>query len=43
VTDIVDLYTAKDANPQLLRRAAEAAALPESWRDYFRKLLGADA
>lgn len=41
VTEIVDLYTAKDASPQLLRRAAEATALPESWRDYFRKRLEA--
>lgn len=39
VSEIVGLY-AKDAGDQdLLRRASELAALPEDWRDYFRKRL----
>lgn len=39
VADIVSLY-AHDADHQsLLRRAADLPALPESWRDYFRKRL----
>ena len=42
VTDVVDLYTADEATTELLRRATEATALPESWRDYFRKRLGAE-
>ena len=39
VADIVDLYTADGANQDLLRRASELPALPEGWRDYFRKRL----
>lgn len=39
VTDIVDLYTGDAGDPALLRRAAENAALPASWRDYFRERL----
>ena len=39
ITDIVDLYIADSVNQDLLRRAAEVPALPESWKDYFRKRL----
>src|SRR6266404_3262103 len=39
VADIVQLYTADAANQDLLLRVSELAALPESWRAYFRKRL----
>ena len=39
VADVVNLYTADAANQDLLRRVSELSALPESWRDYFRKRL----
>lgn len=39
VADIVKLYTADAANRDLLHRVSELAALPESWRAYFRKRL----
>ena len=39
VADIVELYTADAANQDLLQRVSELAALPESWRAYFRKRL----
>ena len=39
VADIVRLYTADAANQDLLYRVSELAALPESWRAYFRKRL----
>ncbi|MEX2303192.1 MAG: MOSC domain-containing protein [Bryobacterales bacterium] len=39
VTDIVNLYIADSGNQDLLRRAAEVPALPESWKDYFRQRL----
>lgn len=39
VTDIVNLYSADADNQELLRRATEPSALPESWREYFRKRL----
>ena len=39
VADIVQLYTADAANQDLLHRVSELAALPESWRGYFRKRL----
>jgi len=39
VADIAGLYTADASNQELLRRAAELTALPEGWRDYFRKRL----
>ncbi len=39
VADIVGLYTADATNQDLLRRAAELPALPEGWREYFRKRL----
>jgi MOSC domain-containing protein YiiM len=42
VADIVRLYTADEAEPDLLRRASELRDLPGGWRDRFRKrLLGA--
>ena len=39
ITDIVNLYTIDSENQELLRRATELAALPQSWKDYFRKRL----
>jgi MOSC domain-containing protein YiiM len=39
VADVVNLYTTDAENQELLRRATQVAALPESWRDYFRKRL----
>ena len=39
VADIAALYTADEANQDLLRRVSELASLPESWRAYFRKRL----
>jgi len=39
VADIVALYASDGANQDLLRRASEVAALPESWREYFRQRL----
>jgi MOSC domain-containing protein YiiM len=39
VADIVELYAADAANQDLLRRASELSALPESWREYFRERL----
>lgn len=39
VADIVKLYTVDAHNQDMLRRASESPALPESWRDYFRKRL----
>jgi MOSC domain-containing protein YiiM len=44
ITDIVNLYSVDSQNQELLRRATELPALPQSWRDYFRKRLwNADA
>jgi MOSC domain-containing protein YiiM len=39
VADIVELYIADAANQGFLQRVSELAALPESWRAYFRKRL----
>jgi MOSC domain-containing protein YiiM len=39
VAEIVRLYVADEPEQEPLRRASELAALPESWRDYFRKRL----
>jgi len=39
VSDIVALYGTDSENQELLRRASELPALPESWRSYFRKRL----
>jgi MOSC domain-containing protein YiiM len=39
IADIVSLYTTDAENQDLLRRASEHPALPEGWRDYFRKRL----
>jgi MOSC domain-containing protein YiiM len=36
VTEVVTLYTGKNGSGELLQRALRTAALPESWRDYFR-------
>ena len=44
ITDIVNLYMIDSENQELLRRATELPALPQSWKDYFRKRLrNADA
>lgn len=39
VADIVSLYARDMDNEDLLRRAVEVPALPESWKDYFRERL----
>jgi MOSC domain-containing protein YiiM len=39
ITDIVNLYSIDSHNQELLRRATEVPALPQSWKDYFRKRL----
>jgi MOSC domain-containing protein YiiM len=39
ITDIVNLYTADSENQELLRRATGLSALPDGWKDYFRKRL----
>jgi MOSC domain-containing protein YiiM len=39
IADIVSLYSTDSENQGLLRRATELSALPESWREYFRKRL----
>jgi MOSC domain-containing protein YiiM len=39
ITDIVNLYSIDFQNQELLRRATEVPALPQSWKDYFRKRL----
>jgi MOSC domain-containing protein YiiM len=39
ITDIMNLYPADSQNQELLRRATELPALPQSWKDYFRKRL----
>ncbi|MBE8966876.1 MOSC domain-containing protein [Nostocales cyanobacterium LEGE 12452] len=37
VDDITQLYVREQDNPELLRRAAQLEALPQSWRDYFQR------
>ena len=39
IADVVSLYTSDAENQDLLRRATELPALPEGWREYFRKRL----
>ena len=39
VADIVNLYRGAPADQNLLRRVCELPALPNSWREYFRKRL----
>lgn len=39
VSDITRLYTREKHNMELLRRAIEVEALPESWREYFQHQL----
>lgn len=42
VVDVARLYLDRDrSDPDLLRRAVDVEALPESWRGHFRKRLGA--
>jgi MOSC domain-containing protein YiiM len=43
VTEIARLYTTGRDDVEGMRRAADLDALPESWRDYFRKRLEARA
>jgi MOSC domain-containing protein YiiM len=44
ITEIVNLYSTDAHNQELLRRAIEVPALPQSWKDYLRKRLwNADA
>lgn len=37
VADITQLYTREKNDPELLQRATQLEALPESWRDYFQE------
>jgi MOSC domain-containing protein YiiM len=37
VADITRLYVRDEENPDLLRRAAQLEALPQSWRGYFQR------
>ncbi|NJO43224.1 MAG: MOSC domain-containing protein [Cyanobacteria bacterium RU_5_0] len=37
VADITQLYTCETNDPELLQRATQLEALPESWRDYFQE------
>lgn len=37
VADITRLYVREKVSPELLQRAADLQALPESWRGYFRQ------
>lgn len=39
VSDVTRLYVSEKRDAQLLRRAIEAEALPQSWKDYFRRQL----
>ena len=39
VADVAALYGSDSENQDLLRRAVATSALPEDWRDYFRKRL----
>jgi len=36
VEDITRLYVSERNNVELIRRAIQVQALPDSWRDYFR-------
>jgi MOSC domain-containing protein YiiM len=37
VANITQLYVREEDNPDLLQRAAQLEALPQSWRDYFQR------
>ncbi len=39
IADVVGLYTVDSGNQDLLRRASVLPALPDSWKEYFRKRL----
>ena len=39
ITEIVNLYSTDAHNQELLRRASDLPALPQSWKEYFRKRL----
>ena len=43
VVDVTRLYSSDKHNVELLRRAIATEALPENWRDYFRKRIEAAA
>ncbi|MEJ6483483.1 3-alpha domain-containing protein [Nostoc punctiforme UO1] len=36
-SNITQLYTREQNNPELLHQAAQLEALSESWRDYFQE------
>jgi MOSC domain-containing protein YiiM len=38
IPEIVTLYTSKNGDGALLRRAIETPALPQSWREYFQRM-----
>jgi MOSC domain-containing protein YiiM len=42
IADITRLYAHDRKDFALMRRAAELEALPDSWRDYFKKILARD-
>ncbi|WP_223280253.1 3-alpha domain-containing protein [Nostoc sp. PA-18-2419] len=37
VANIIQLYVREQNNPELLHRATQLKALPESWWDYFQE------
>ena len=37
VVDVTRLYSSDKENVELLKRAIATEALPDSWRNYFRK------
>jgi MOSC domain-containing protein YiiM len=43
VADLYDIFSGDETSPVILRSALRIAAIPEDWKDYFRKLLGAAA
>jgi MOSC domain-containing protein YiiM len=43
VVDVTRLFSSDKQNVDLLRRAIATEALPDNWRDYFRKRIEADA
>lgn len=43
VVDVTRLYSSDKHNVELLRRAIATEALPDNWRDYFRKRIEAAA
>ena len=39
VADVTRLYTTEKTNTNLLRKAISVSSLPDSWREYFQRLL----